>query len=68
MQREPGLVIDIRPGECLALSGPARITLLHKSGRTARLHVAASKEVRIVKSPAQGQASGDANMAMCSPS
>lgn len=68
MQREPGLVIDIRPGECLALSGPARITLLHKSGRTARLHVAASKEVRITKEASESHAPGDANMAMCTPS
>lgn len=50
MAKQPGLVLDIRPGECLSLDG-ARITveLLHKSGQMARLRVVAPREVTIEK-------------------
>ncbi|CDN87325.1 hypothetical protein BN948_01745 [Hydrogenophaga intermedia] len=47
MAKQPGLVIDIRAGEELAVSGPARITLIHKSGQFARLRVIAARDVKI---------------------
>lgn len=44
--------IDVRPGECLVLSG-VRVELVHKSGRVARLRVTAPRDVRIQKTAAE---------------
>lgn len=43
------LIIDVRPGECLALSDGVMVELVHKSGQLARLRVIAPREVRIEK-------------------
>lgn len=43
------LVIDLRVGESIAVTGEARIELVHKSGQFARLRVIAPREVRITK-------------------
>jgi hypothetical protein len=48
-KQSPGLVIDLRQGECLSLSGVATVELLHKSGQAARLRVVAPRDVRIEK-------------------
>lgn len=48
-KQSPGLVIDLRQGECLSLSGAATVELLHKSGQAARLRVVAPPNVRIEK-------------------
>ena len=50
-KQSPGLVIDLRQGACLSLSGVATVELLHKSGQAARLRVVAPREVRIEKLP-----------------
>ena len=52
------LIIDVRPGESLAISGSVTVELLHKSGQLARLRVTAPRDVRIVKDYADKQ--GDA--------
>lgn len=43
------LIIDVRPGESLDLSGVAQVELVHKSGQLARLRVTAPREVKIEK-------------------
>lgn len=43
------LIIDVRPGERLAVSGSVTVELLHKSGQLARLRVTAPRDVRIAK-------------------
>lgn len=43
------LIIDVRPGERLDVSGSVTVELLHKSGQLARLRVTAPHDVRIVK-------------------
>lgn len=43
------LIIDVRPGERLDVSGSVTVELLHKSGQLARLRVTAPRDVRIVK-------------------
>lgn len=43
------LVIDVRPGEVLALSGIVTVELIRKSGQLARLRVTAPREVSIEK-------------------
>jgi sRNA-binding carbon storage regulator CsrA len=43
------LIIDVRPGECLAMSNGVMVELVHKSGQLARLRVTAPREVRIEK-------------------
>jgi sRNA-binding carbon storage regulator CsrA len=43
------LIIDVRPGERLAMSGRVTVELLHKSGQLARLRVTAPRDVQIVK-------------------
>lgn len=44
--------IDVRPGECLELSG-VRVELVHKSGRVARLRVTLPRNIRIQKTSAE---------------
>jgi hypothetical protein len=41
------LIVDVRPGERLAMSGSVTVELLHKSGQIARLRVIAPRDVRI---------------------
>ncbi len=43
------LIIDVRPGEVLALSDVVTVELVQKSGQLARLRVTAPREVKIVK-------------------
>lgn len=43
------LIIDVRPGERLAISGSVTVELLHKSGQLARLRVTAPPDVIISK-------------------
>lgn len=43
------LIIDVRPGEVLALSGIVTVELIQKSGQLARLRVTAPREVTIEK-------------------
>lgn len=54
MSKTGGLVLDLRPGECLNLDGARiRVELLHKSGQLARLRVIAPREVKIEKEQAE---------------
>lgn len=48
-KRSPGMVVDLRPGECLSLSGPAILEVIHKSGQASRLRVVAAQNVQIRK-------------------
>ena len=43
------LIVDVRPGERLDLSGRATVELLHKSGQLVRLRITAQREVQISK-------------------
>lgn len=43
------LIIDVRPGERLAMSGSVTVELVHKSGQLARLLVSAPADVQITK-------------------
>jgi hypothetical protein len=43
----PSLSIELRTGESVAVSGPARITLEEKSGGRARLRIVADEGVSI---------------------
>lgn len=43
------LIVDVRPGERLALSGIVTVELVQKSGQLARLRVTAPREVSIHK-------------------
>lgn len=43
------LIIDMRPGERLALNELVSIELIQKSGRVARLRVVAPREVQVKK-------------------
>jgi len=53
MQKRPGLVLDMRPGESLNLDGARiKVELLHKSGQIARLRVVAPADVKIEKEQA----------------
>lgn len=58
-QRMPSLILDIKPGERLALTGAGQLAtvveLVKKSGQLVRLRVTAPAEVRIEK---QAQQSG----------
>ncbi len=47
------LIIDVRPGERLDLSGIVTVELVQKSGQLARLRVTAPREVSIEKKPAK---------------
>lgn len=40
-------VWDVEPGEAINLSGPASVSVLHKSGRRARLLITAGDDTRI---------------------
>lgn len=53
MTKQSGLVLDMRPGECLSLDGARiKVELLHKSGQLARLRVVAPRDVTIEKEAA----------------
>lgn len=55
MEKRPGLVLDMRPGESLNLDGARiRVELMHKSGQIARLRVVAPDDVKIEKEQAAG--------------
>ncbi len=45
--KRSSLIIDLRLGECLAMSDGVTVELVHKSGQLARLRVTAPREVRI---------------------
>jgi len=45
------VIIDVRLGECLALSDDVTVELVQKSGQLARLRVTAPREVKIEKRP-----------------
>ncbi len=48
--RPTSMIVDVRPGESLALQGGlVMVELLHKSGQLARLRVTAPREVSIKK-------------------
>lgn len=66
MSRMSRLIIDVRPGEALALSGGATVELVQKSGQLARLRVTAPRDVTIEKKDSR---SGKAvpSMADCKP-
>ena len=49
MNQLSSLIIDVRPGETLALSGIVTVELIQKSGQLARLRVTAPREVKIEK-------------------
>lgn len=49
MSKLSSLIIDVRPGERLALSGIVTVELVQKSGQLARLRVTAPPEVKIKK-------------------
>lgn len=68
MAKQAGLIVDMRPGEGLTLSGPAHITLLHKSGQFARLRVVATPDVRITREPHEKATDHVPSMATCIPS
>lgn len=54
MAKQSGLVLDMRPGECLSLDGARiKVELLHKSGQLARLRVVAPADVKIEKEAAE---------------
>jgi len=62
-QRMPSLILDIKPGERLALTGAGQLAtvveLVKKSGQLVRLRVTAPAEVRIEKQAMQtGQVAG----------
>lgn len=50
------LIVDVRPGEHLDLSGRATVELLHKSGQLVRLRITAPRDVQISKVPTQNTA------------
>lgn len=45
------LIVDVRPGETLRISGSAAVELVHKSGQLVRLRVTAPLDVVVSKSP-----------------
>lgn len=45
------LIVDVRQGERLGLSGCATVELLHKSGQLVRLRITAPRDVQISKEP-----------------
>lgn len=49
--RSTSLVVELRPGERLTLSGPAVVDLEAKSGQIARVRVSAARDVKIEKQP-----------------
>lgn len=48
-QKLSSLIVDVRPGERLDMSGRATVELLHKSGQLVRLRITAPREVQISK-------------------
>lgn len=48
-QKLSSMIVDVRPGERLAVSGSVTVELLHKSGQLARLRVTAPHDVKISK-------------------
>lgn len=61
--RKSSLIIDVRPGERLDLSGIVQVELVQKSGQLARLRVTAPREVKIEKKGAERDAKPVASMA-----
>lgn len=57
------LIVDVRPGERLALSGQATVELVHKSGQLVRLRVTAARDVQITKDHPQKDANAVPSMA-----
>lgn len=53
-------VWDVEPGEAINLSGPASVSLLHKSGRRARLLITAGDDTRIEHAKKDSEASAPA--------
>jgi adenine deaminase len=43
------VIVDVRPGEFLNISGPSRIELVHKSGQRVRLNIFAALDVVVSK-------------------
>lgn len=60
-RRTSGVVMDLRPGDSLALGPGVRIRFLAKSGRITRVHIAAPLDMRIHKDAAR-IAQADASM------
>lgn len=65
MKTTTSLIVDVRPGERLNLSGAASVELVHKSGQLVRLRIIAPIDVTFDKvhigedcHGAQGQAPG----------
>lgn len=54
MQKSSSLIIDIRPGESLSVSG-ITVELVQKSGRLARLRVTAPRDMKIEKKDADAK-------------
>lgn len=50
---DSSLIIDVKPGERLAMSGESVIEVLHKSGQLARLKVTAPRSVKIERQEAE---------------
>lgn len=45
------VIIDVRLGECLALSDDVTVELVQKSGQLARLRIIAPRDMKIEKKP-----------------
>ena len=43
------LVIDLRPGESISMSGEGVIEMIHKSGQVARIRISAPRDVKVEK-------------------
>ena len=67
-KRSPGMVIDLRPGDCLSFSGAATLEMIHKSGQASRLRVVAASDVQITKEHAAERTEHVPSMATCIPS
>ena len=68
MTRMSTLIIEVRPGERLALSGAATVELMHKSGQLARLRVSAPPHVAIEKHHRARDDKPVPSMQFCEPS
>jgi hypothetical protein len=49
------VIVDVRPGEFLDISGPSRIELVHKSGQRVRLNIFAALDVVVSKYSTDGE-------------
>lgn len=52
--RLAGLVMDVRQGDTIAIGHNIRITVLSKSGRVARVRIAAPLDIRVKKDATAG--------------